>query len=60
VPGPVSRLLTADHERLVALLGRAFAAPEVPVHPHVDSPLVVEATRRALVRAGYDPTTLGL
>jgi len=29
-------------------------APEVRVLPHVDNPFVMEATRRALARAGYD------
>jgi hypothetical protein len=52
-------------ERLVApegdaLLAALTAAPEVPVHQHIDGPLVVDAMRRALVRAGYDPATLGL
>jgi hypothetical protein len=52
-------------ERLVApevddLLAALAAAPDVPVHDHVDGPLVVEAARRALMRAGYDPATLGL
>ena len=28
--------------------------PEVKVLPHVDNPFVMEATRRALARAGYD------
>ena len=28
--------------------------PEVKVLPHVDSPFVMDATRRALARAGYD------
>ena len=28
--------------------------PEVKVLPHVDSPFVMEATRRALARAGYE------
>jgi hypothetical protein len=28
--------------------------PEVKILPHVDSPFVMEATRRALARAGYD------
>jgi len=42
------------------LLANLAAAPEVPVHPHGDSPLVADATRRALVRAGYDPAALGL
>jgi hypothetical protein len=43
-----------------AVLAALRAAPEVPVHPHVDTPLVVEATRRAVARAGYDPAQLGL
>jgi hypothetical protein len=43
-----------------ALRAALEAAPEVPVHRHVDGPLVVEAMRRALVRAGYDPAALGL
>jgi hypothetical protein len=43
-----------------ALLAALSAAPEVPVNRHTDSPLVVEAMRRALVRAGYDPAALGL
>lgn len=38
---------------LEALLAALAAAPEVPVHPHVDTPLVMDATRRALARAGY-------
>jgi len=37
-----------------AALARALAAvPEVPVHPHVDSELVMDALGRALARAGY-------
>jgi hypothetical protein len=51
------RLAGADASALRAALE---AAPEVAVNRHLDSPLVVEATRRALVRAGYDPTALGL
>lgn len=51
------RLAGAEADALAAALR---AAPEVPVHPHVDSPLVVEATRRAVARAGYDPALLGL
>ncbi|HVN83209.1 MAG TPA: hemerythrin domain-containing protein [Candidatus Binatia bacterium] len=52
-------------ERLVgndldALLAGLRAAPEVPVHPHVDGELVVNATRRAVARAGYDPDALHL
>lgn len=36
-----------------ALVARLRAAPEVPVSPHNDGPLVMTATRRALARAGY-------
>ncbi|HXG50060.1 MAG TPA: hemerythrin domain-containing protein [candidate division Zixibacteria bacterium] len=36
------------------LLDRLRAAPEVSVAPHNDGPGVLEATRRALQRAGYD------
>ena len=36
-----------------ALLGRLRAAPEVPVHSHVDGERIMDATRRALQRAGY-------
>lgn len=45
------RLLGNEAETLVAALR---SAPEVPVAPHVDGPRIMEATRRALVRAGYD------
>jgi hypothetical protein len=43
-----------------ALAAELRAAPEVPVSPHVDDPRVIPATHRALVRAGYDPASLGL
>ena len=36
-----------------ALLARLRAAPAVPVHAHVDGPRNMDATRRALARAGY-------
>jgi hypothetical protein len=51
------RLAGAEADALVTALR---ATPEVPVHPNVDSSLVVEATRRAVARAGYDPALLGL
>jgi hypothetical protein len=35
------------------LLGRLKAAPDVPVVPHNDRPGVLEATQRAVARAGY-------
>jgi len=31
----------------------SLRAPRIPVSPHVDSELVMNATRRALARAGY-------
>jgi hypothetical protein len=36
------------------ILRQLQEAPEVRVLPHVDNPFVMEATRRALARAGYD------
>jgi hemerythrin HHE cation binding domain-containing protein len=51
------RLAGPQAETLLAAL---MMAPDVPVSAHVDSPLVIQATRRALVRAGYDPVALGL
>ncbi len=52
-------------EQLVAgggaeLLAELQNAPEVPTSAHVDGELIVAATRRALMRAGYDPAMLGL
>lgn len=37
-----------------ALLAQLHAAPAVPVAPHSDGPHVMDAVRRAIVRAGYD------
>jgi hypothetical protein len=36
------------------LVLRARATPAVPVHPHNDAPFVLDSTRRALARAGYN------
>ena len=36
-----------------ALLARLKAVPAIPVHPHNDKPEVLEATKRAVSRAGY-------
>ncbi len=44
------RLIGADG---VAIVARLRAHPDVPVQPNVDDERVVEATRRALARAGY-------
>ena len=35
------------------LLAHLRAAPEVPMHPHVDGPRIMDAAQRALARAGY-------
>jgi Hemerythrin HHE cation binding domain len=49
------RLAGADAR---GLLERLRAAPEVPTNPHSDAPRVYQAARRALERAGYDPSLL--
>ena len=36
------------------LVTRARTTPGVPVHPHNDAPFILDATRRALARAGYN------
>jgi len=41
-------------ENADAVLARLQGAPEVPVAAHSDGARVMEATRRALARAGYD------
>jgi hypothetical protein len=38
---------------LTPLVAALSAAPEVPVHAHVDGELVMGAAQRALARAGY-------
>jgi len=43
-----------------AVLEALRAAPEVPVNPHSDTPLVRSATRRAVQRAGYRQEAEGL
>ncbi len=40
-------------EKAEALVARLAGAPESPVAPGVDNPNVLDATRRALARAGY-------
>jgi hypothetical protein len=42
-------------ERVEQVLEAMRAAPPVPVAPTVDNPNVLDATRRALLRAGYRP-----
>jgi hypothetical protein len=43
-----------------ALLAKLRAAPAVPASAHVDAPVVRNATRRAVARAGFDPDALRL
>jgi hypothetical protein len=45
------RLAASDSD---TLLEKLRSAPEVPVLPHNERPGVLEATRRAVARAGYD------
>ena len=48
----VAERLTASETDL--LLRQLRSAPDVPVLPHKADPFILEATRRALQRAGYD------
>lgn len=36
------------------ILHKLYAVTPVPVHPHNDAPIALEAAKRALLRAGYD------
>lgn len=49
------QLAGPDTERL---FGQLKAAPDVPVLPHNERPGVLEATRRAVARAGYEFKTV--
>jgi hypothetical protein len=40
------------------LMRKIREAPEVPTNPNLTNPRIIDATRRALVRAGYDPALL--
>lgn len=51
------KLIGSDVE---AILLQFRAAPEVPVRPHLDGPEIMEATRRALARSGYDLKEQGI
>ena len=44
-------LAGAEAEQILRQLQNS---PEVKVVPHVDGPFIIEVTRRALARAGYD------
>lgn len=55
--GPGALYETCDRilgERLTGITARLTAAPAVPVAKHVDGPLVEQALRRALARAGFE------
>lgn len=49
------KLAAAEHDEL---LGKIRDAPEVPTNPNATTPRIIEATKRALVRAGYDPALI--
>jgi hypothetical protein len=49
------KLAASEHDEL---LGKIRAAPEVPTTPNATTPRIIDAARRALVRAGYDPALL--
>ena len=42
------------HNNVESLLNTLKSTPEVPVHPHNDASFIMEASRRALARAGYN------
>ena len=52
--GMYDKLEELTGEEIEALVERARATPDVPVHPHNDAPFILDATRRALARAGYN------
>jgi hypothetical protein len=49
------KLAASEHDEL---LGKIRAAPEVPTNPNATAPRIIDAARRALVRAGYDAALL--
>lgn len=49
------KLAASEHDDL---LGKIRDAPEVPTRPNATTPRIVEAAKRALDRAGYDPALL--
>ncbi|MGA3246412.1 MAG: hemerythrin domain-containing protein [Bacteroidota bacterium] len=52
--GMYDRLEELTGAELEVLVERARTTPDVPVHPHNDAPFILDATRRALDRAGYN------
>jgi len=51
------KLLGAEADAVLATLRTTL---DVPLNPHVDSPAVRNATRRAVARAGFDPDAMKL
>jgi hypothetical protein len=49
------KLAASEHDDL---LRKIREAPDVPTNPNVTTPRIIDAARRALVRAGYDPALL--
>ena len=52
--GMYEKIEELDQAEIDVLLQRAKNTPPVPVHEHKNEPFILEATRRALARAGYD------
>jgi hypothetical protein len=52
--GMYDRLEELTGPQIEELVARARTTPDVPVHPHNNAPFILDATRRALARAGYN------
>jgi len=52
--GMYDRLEELTGSEVEDLVSRVRTTPDVPVHPHNDAPFILDATRRALARAGYN------
>jgi hypothetical protein len=52
--GMYDRLEELTAPQIEDLVARARSTPDVPVHPHNEAPFILDATRRALARAGYN------
>ena len=52
--GMYDRLEELTGPEIDSLVARARATTDVPVHPHNSSASILDATRRALARAGYN------
>ncbi len=50
--------LARDAGETDELVRQLRGAPQVPTNPNLTNPRVIEAAKRALVRAGYDPALL--